>query len=403
MFRLVATTWLVCACPGRSYAQGAGGGTTPAAARVVEIAAGFTHTCARMSDATVRCWGANDRGQLGAPAHGSCVNGITMSGVGPTSTPCRDAPAPVGIAGVAQIAAAAETTCARLGDGTVRCWGANTDGTVGDGTTTDRAIPTAVVGLSNATQIALSDTHACARLADGGVACWGNNFHGELGTVSAAPPSGAVARTGFSSVYEPTPRRVPGLSGVVDVAVGERFTCARLSTGDVSCFGQQVQTQRASAVPSVVAALRGARAVVLGRGNHCGLFADGTVRCWGHNQGGLLLDGSRAARLTPAPAAGLVAPSNVAMIGQRACAVVARGEVQCWGDMGSGVIAGLQRLALPIPATQVALGAYHACAVGSDGSAWCWGDTFYGAAGPRGATVGAPVDRFWTPPRRVVP
>lgn len=114
--------------------------TTPGA-HATTVVAGYNHTCARMADATVRCWGANDHGQLGAPAPTACANTDSMFGVTGSPQSCRDTPADVGLVDVAAVAAAADTTCALLGDGTVRCWGGNTYGAVGDGTTTDRPLP----------------------------------------------------------------------------------------------------------------------------------------------------------------------------------------------------------------------------------------------------------------------
>ena len=72
-------------------------------------------------------------------------------------------------------------SCALETDGTVACWGLNGNGQLGDGTTTDRASPTAVPGLSDVAEIALGSAHSCARKTDGTVACWGANIYGQLG------------------------------------------------------------------------------------------------------------------------------------------------------------------------------------------------------------------------------
>ncbi|MFY0533355.1 RCC1 domain-containing protein [Nannocystis pusilla] len=304
------------------------------------------------------------------------------------------------------MAAAADTTCALLGDGTVRCWGGNTYGAVGDGTTTDRPLPTPVAGLANATQIALGPKHACARLGDGGVACWGNGFYGQLGPVPiASPPPGVVARQGDTSVSVLMPQRLPGLTHVVDISVGERLTCARLATRDVTCFGQPYYRARADPTPRVVPALHGATALALGTVNHCGLLHGGVARCWGANIGGELLDGTRTERPEPVPSTGLPPVSTMCMstVSSRVCAIGggSGGEVQCWGESGTVGVGGLLRqVALPIAAAQVALGANHGCALGGDGAVWCWGDRFWGATGARDAQA-APTSAFWTPPQRV--
>ena len=135
------------------------------ALRAVEIVASPTHSCARLADGSVRCWGRNEHGQLG---DGSEVY--------------RETPTLVrGISHVVQIAVGRGTSCARLADGSVRCWGSNASGQLGDGTLVDRATPTLVSGLSHCKQIAIAFSHACALMEDGSVQCWGSNASGELG------------------------------------------------------------------------------------------------------------------------------------------------------------------------------------------------------------------------------
>jgi alpha-tubulin suppressor-like RCC1 family protein len=72
-------------------------------------------------------------------------------------------------------------SCALLSDSTVKCWGANFYGALGDGTTTDRVSPVAVSGIATATQVSSGHWHSCARLSDSTVKCWGYNGSGELG------------------------------------------------------------------------------------------------------------------------------------------------------------------------------------------------------------------------------
>jgi alpha-tubulin suppressor-like RCC1 family protein len=90
-----------------------------------------------------------------------------------------------GLSGVAQLAAGGSHTCARLATGAVQCWGANSYGQIGDGTTTNRTTPVAVVGLSDAIYLALGQSHSCAIRATGDVVCWGRNDRGQLGNGTA--------------------------------------------------------------------------------------------------------------------------------------------------------------------------------------------------------------------------
>jgi alpha-tubulin suppressor-like RCC1 family protein len=98
-----------------------------------------------------------------------------------------------GIADAVQIVAAEKTTCARLANGTVSCWGANAFGQLGDGTTNDSAVPIRVTNLSGVRQIAVGGSHTCALVETGlpssSVHCWGSNNSGELGDRTRTPRS----------------------------------------------------------------------------------------------------------------------------------------------------------------------------------------------------------------------
>jgi alpha-tubulin suppressor-like RCC1 family protein len=143
----------------------------------VQLTSGGTYSCALRAGGDVACWGGG--GALG--------DGTTTTRLAPTPVPA--------LADVVEIRAAAGHTCARLGSGGVRCWGGNEEGQVGDDTISrNRLAPTGVVDLVDAAALTSDGGHSCALRRDGTVVCWGRNTFGQLGdgTTTNRPAPRAV-------------------------------------------------------------------------------------------------------------------------------------------------------------------------------------------------------------------
>jgi alpha-tubulin suppressor-like RCC1 family protein len=300
----------------------------PSLSSLSAMASGYSHNLALTSDGSVWAWGFNYYGQLGDGTSANRSLPYAVTGVG---------------TGALGVAAGDYHSLAIKADRTVLAWGLNSNGQLGDGTTTSRATPAAVSGLASVLQVASRGTHSLALKTDGTVVAWGNNASGQLGdgsrtqrttavavstlsgvTAIAAGAAHSLALTTGGSVWawgynyygqlgdgsrtdRLTPVRVSGLTGVVAIAAAGNHSFALRSDGTIWAWGYNGYGQLGlggttdSLAPALVPAVRSA--VAVGAGTNHGLAAslDGVVWSWGGNGGGQLGDGSRQQRPTPAP------------------------------------------------------------------------------------------------------
>ncbi len=212
-------------------------------------------------------------------------------------------------------------SCALGSDGTVRCWGANGSGQLGDGTRRSRPSPVRVIGVEDAVQVASGDGQACALRRDGTVWCWGENSIG-LELVSIEAPGRL------------TPARIEGLGSTVRIGVGEDSACALDASGAIRCWGLNGDgelgdgTTTSHRSPARVAGLPPAVGLSVGPRQSCAVLGDGAAWCWGRT--------AQATRSPPRAIPGLAGVTEVAVSWAAACALVAGGEVYCWGDGNFG-------------------------------------------------------------------
>jgi alpha-tubulin suppressor-like RCC1 family protein len=284
---------------------------------VTTIAAGSSHSCALTTAGAVLCWGLNNRGQLG---DGTTTNRLTPVPVSGLSS------------GVAAISVGNSTSCALTGARVVLCWGDNFFGQIGDGTTINRLTPVPVSGLSSGVAaISLGSFHSCAVTTAGAVRCWGVNSNGQLGD--------------GTTTNRPTPVPVSGLSsGFAAVSGFGENSCARSDVGAVRCWGDNAFGQIGDGstidrlTPVTVATLSsGVVAVATGGGHSCAVTTAGAVRCWGKNTFGQIGDGSTIDRFTPVAVPSLSSGVAAISLGNiHSCALTTAGAVRCWGGNGEG-------------------------------------------------------------------
>jgi len=298
-------------------------------ASVAEVAAGARHTCARLKDGTAACWGWNNDGAVGDG----------------TTSPANAPVAIKGLKNVTQLSLGSAHTCALLADKTVRCFGLNHAGQVGDGTTLARHIPTLVTGLNNVVQIEARGFHTCARLASGAVSCWGSNREGELcdGVTVNVPTTGSGPAWVAIGRDRSTPANIAGATNVVDLALGGMQTCMRRSDGKIACCGLNSQHSLGSdtflraPTPVVIDSWKGVSKMGLGAGHTCALVS-GTVRCAGASSLKQLGVPMPIGEMSPTPleVPGLGEVVELSVGAFHTCVRLSSGNVRCWGANGDG-------------------------------------------------------------------
>ncbi|MFZ5856178.1 MAG: DNRLRE domain-containing protein [Chloroflexota bacterium] len=279
---------------------------------VLAVSAGRYYTCALNSKGGVKCWGANWFGQLGDDTHLFRRTPVDVSGLS---------------SGVIEISAGGSHTCALTDTGGVKCWGWNLSGQLGDGTTIDHNTPGDVSGLtSGAIAISAGSSHTCVLMDVGGVKCWGGNSGGQLGD--------------GTTIGSLIPVDVSGLGGEVQaISAGGGHTCALTDTGGVKCWGENdfgqlgdgTYTSRKTPV-DVQGLTSGVLAISTGSVHTCALTSGGGVKCWGWNGSGQLGDGTATKRSSPVDVIGLASGMKaVSAGGNHTCAIISNDGVKCWG------------------------------------------------------------------------
>ena len=378
LIHLVLPTLLVASCielaPPRLFDEASGGGaplpacdhdTGAPCAALVELKAGGTFSCARFDDDTVRCWGANESGQLGLldnPSSG--IEGVTITDLPPFEAMSLGYSHGCGIY-----------------QSDVWCWGRNTAHQLGE------AAPTGpeprALGLENVTALDVDWDGGCAIWgAPPRVSCWGTELSGQNW-------QGLDANATY-----PAPTVIAGLEGEIPVAitVGSVHACALTAADEVWCWGNDQygslgaetgdspQAVRTAPIPPPVSQLGS------GSKHNCVVAGDPQVLwCWGYLP--------QQDNDVPTPflywrGTGFV---EVDHMRDALCARYEGGWVRCAGDVDyaqappfgpdGGYIANMMLVPDVAEVERLAAGTFHSCAATRSGSIWCWGRNTEGQLG----------------------
>ncbi len=347
---------------------------------------GDRFTCFVRDNGTTWCWGRGTSGELGI--------GTTPA---TQSVPIQVTAAPPFVA----IAAGGTTTlgpnperyhaCGVTASGQAWCWGANDVGQLGDGTKTQRDVPTAVGGGLNFARLAVGATLRTCGLTTGGEAwCWGASPYGH-------------GNPAISNRTAPT--RIQGTNVFTRIAAAQFVVCALDGAGAAWCWGSEFAGEMGDGddaihirdQPHPVVGGHRFTDLTAGTIHVCGLKADGTVWCWGRNSVGALGDGTTVTRTAPVAVQTPVRFAAISAGGESTCGIATDGSVWCWGDRtvaGGGL--GLPsfyptpvKLPLARTFTSISASSGHACGHANDGI-WCWGLNTWGQLG-NGALSQVPV------------
>jgi len=334
------------------------------------IAAGDKHTCAIAQNDTIWCWGDNTYSQLGKS---SLADDFSLNPVQTTALP--------GARVARRIVAGANHTCVLATDGTVWCWGQNGNGNLGDGTFLNQGDPVQAVLGGTATILAAGGSTTCAALSDNSLKCWGKGNSGQIG-------NGATSLSNWTPVYTSL---VPASFTVAHIEIGATHSCAISVAGAAWCWGQYnngrlgTTTSSNSATPIATASLGGtATEIAAGAAHTCALLTTGSVSCFGNNNMGQLGQAlATASSSTPTVVTFEATATHVSAGGQFTCALLSTAAVHCFGDNASGQLgSGSTGSARETPGAvtgltgtvvDVTTGTSHACAVMSTGQVRCWG------------------------------
>ena len=371
-----------------AMATGAVTVATEAGVNLTKVSTGASHSCGITNSATMMCWGKNYSGRLG----GGTNDGTNIAVTSPANVQIPFWLVPPTGSGFSNIVTGSEHSCGLTRDGQAYCWGFNSNGQLGDGTTTQRMVPTRVTLLPGISLAAISAgySHTCGVATSGDAYCWGSNYYGQLGDGTTTRRTVATRVT------------LPAGVSLAAISAGSSHTCGVATSGDAYCWGRNDGSGQLGdgttvdrSVPTRVPSPTGIAFAEMVSGSYhtCALTTAGVAACWGENRSGQLGDGTTSS--TTIPSAVAVSSgmrfARLAAAGSTTCGVTSFGAAYCWGSNNHGQLGDGTTVNRSVPVAvspakdlvfdDLAVGDKHACAITTDGVTVCWGDNSSGQLG----------------------
>lgn len=267
-------------------------------------------------------------------------------------------------------------TCGLTNDGNAYCWGSNGSGQLGNGSSGSeafRTVPVKVTGNVSFTAIRMSLGHVCGLTGPGAAYCWGENSNGELGQ--------GRADNGFGS---PVPLPVAGGLSFRRLLVGDLLSCGMSGAGQLYCWGRIWGFADSTRVrsPTLVTPKLTISQLDVGMGFGCAVDSAGVAFCWGWNNSGQLGDGTIVDNPEPQRVLGGLVLRSIERAATSTCGLSVSSEVYCWGandrgQLGAGLL--VNRSTTPVQVVgghrfaTLTSGAYYSCGLTDSGTVYCWG------------------------------
>lgn len=333
---------------------------------------------------------------------------ITAVNAGGESAPSNVVSAMPSSTAAVALATGGNHTCVLISSGSVKCWGANFSGQLGNGAmgspTLATSQPADVITITTAVGISAGRSHTCALLEDNRISCWGENKVGQLGN------------GGNDSSATPIP--VSNINNAISIHSGDDFSCAQLLDATLSCWGSNkfdqlgVGADSTGTVPKVVSGIKRNTMIATGYNHVCADsqstdIADRKVKCWGKNASGQLgINSLRNAVVLPETVrdfqtqSGTTTDQAIALAGgaEHTCVIISEGSVNCFGSSETGQIGNSTsgpKVRAKVPALTsgittakaISAGDEHTCVILADNSVQCWGGNIISQLG-----IGSLVD-----------